>query len=72
MKMSAEHYATLEHGLVETLRAHGLHPFMVQNERHAWDCFHKAWQEGRIDGHALYRHYTDAHLATAMKRIFKR
>jgi hypothetical protein len=72
MKVTAEHFEQLQRGLIATLKAHNLHPFMVNSERHAWDCFHKAWQEGRIDGNALYRHYNDANIATAMKKIFKR
>jgi hypothetical protein len=72
MKMTADHYAALERALVATLSAHALHPFMVQSERHAWDVFHKACQEGRIDCNAMYRDYTDTHIASAMRKIFKR
>lgn len=71
-RIKGDTFIALERGLMATLSAHGLHPFMVQNDRRAWDVFHRAWQEGRIDGKALYRDYNDAHIQTALRAIFKR
>jgi len=72
VRVTKEHYDALGKGLVDTLLAHQMHPFMVNCERHMWDCFHMAWREKRIDGKELYKHYTDANLLTAMRKIFKR
>ena len=71
MKISGEDYAALQRGLIDTLTAHGMHPFMVQSIQHAWDVFHQAWSEKRIDGDALYKKYNDAHFESAFRRIFK-
>ena len=70
-KIAGERLQALARGLMETLKARNLHPFMVKNDRHAWDVFHKAWQEGRIDGKALYADCNDAHIQTALRSIFK-
>ncbi len=72
MKMTESDFAALQTACMETLKAHHLHPFMVQNDGHAWQVFHKAWNEKRIDGHALYKSYNDAHIQTALRKIFKR
>lgn len=72
MRMAPEDYAALELALMATLKAHALHPFMVASDAHAWQVFHKAWNEQRIDGNALYKKYNDAHIQTALRKIFKR
>lgn len=72
MKIQGADFTKLKAALLDTLKAHGLHPFMVQNNRHAWQAFHKASDEKRIDINALYRVYNDAHIETAFKKIFKR
>lgn len=64
-------FEALKRGCFDTLKAHNLHPFMVQNFRHAWECFHKAVDEGRIDLNALYRTYNDTHIETALNKIFR-
>jgi hypothetical protein len=71
MKITGETLKSLELALIATLKAHGLHPFMVQNSKHAWEVFHKSWSENRIDGHALYREFNDSHIETALKKIFR-
>ena len=72
MKMTTEHYTALERALLDTLVAEGLHRHHVQNGSHAWDCFHKACEDGRVDSKALYRDYTDEHIETAFRKIFRR
>jgi hypothetical protein len=45
---------------------------MVQNDRHAWDVFNKAQDEGRVKVSDLYGNgYDDNHIATALRNIFK-
>ena len=68
MKVTKEHFERLKRECFETLKAHGLHPYMVQNSRHAWDTASKA-------GSPLWMYeegYNDDHIATALKKIFKR
>lgn len=72
MKMSGTDFEALNKALLETLTAYNKHPFMVQNVSHAWEVFHKAWNDKRIDGHALYKKYNDAHIETALNKIFRR
>lgn len=71
MKITDTDYDSLKRGMFETLKVHNLHPFMVKNTGHAWDLFHKAWNEKRVDGNALYKYLTDANLETAFRRMFK-
>ena len=71
MKMSPEDYEKLETAMWDTLKFHNLHPYMVVDSGMAWRVFHKAWQEKRINGNELYEKYTDSHITTAMKKIFK-
>ena len=71
MKITPVDLTLLEHAMVDTLKAHNLHPYMAKTLSHMWDIFHKAWNEKRLDGDALYKHYTDANLETAFKRILK-
>ena len=68
--IKGEELVKLRAGMFAMLIVHDLHPYMVRNVGHAWDTFHKAWKEKRVDGHALYAKYNDAHLETAFKRIF--
>jgi hypothetical protein len=57
---------------VDTLKVHNLHPFMVQNDRHAWDVFNKAQDEGRVKVSDLYGNgYDDNHITTALRNLFK-
>lgn len=72
MKIKGNDLDVLRKGLFDTLKAHNLHPFMVQNEGHAWEVFHKAWNEKRIDGNDLYKRYNDQNFATAFKHIFRK
>jgi hypothetical protein len=72
MRMSQDDYSALQTALLETLKGHNIHPFMVQSTANAWNVFHKAWNEGRLDGGKLYDNYNDAHIETALKAIFKR
>ena len=71
MKITPADFESLQTALMETLNAHQIHPFMVKTSGHAWQVFHKAWNEKRIDGNALYKKYNDSHIETALKRIFK-
>ena len=71
MKINATDYRAIETACLDTLKAHNLHPVMVSSNRHAWDVFHKAWHEGRLNGNALYRIYNDNHIETALKAIFR-
>jgi hypothetical protein len=71
MKINQADFDHMRVAVLDTLNAHNLHPFMVKNERHAWDVFHKAWSEGRLNGSDLYDRYNDNHIATALKAIFK-
>jgi len=68
-RIKGEELNTLRIAMFETLKVHNLHPFMVQNEDHAWQVYTKARNEGRIADY--HKKYTDAHLATAFKQIFK-
>ena len=72
MKMTPEHYAELESACMDTLKANGLHPFMVNGTQHVWDVFAAAARAGRIDCTTFYEFYSDSHIETALKRIFKR
>lgn len=71
MKITDTDYDALKRGMFETLKAHNLHPFMVKSNGHAWEVFHKAWNEKRIDGNGLYKYLTDANLESAFRKIFK-
>ena len=64
-------YDEITTACMAVLRGHGLHPFMVQNTRHAWEVYHKACETGLLDRMAIYKDYTDAHIETALKRIFR-
>jgi hypothetical protein len=71
MKIQGDMLAALERGMMECLKTHNLHPFMVKTRAHAWDVFHKAWNEKRIDGAAIYQIANDANLETAFRTIFR-
>lgn len=71
MKVTTDHFEMMRDAMFATLTAHGLHPYMVKTSKEAWDVFHHAWIEKRLDGHDLYRYYTDSHLETAFRKIFK-
>lgn len=70
MKISPDDFVDLQRGMIDTLNVHGLHPYMVKSIAQAWDVFHRAWAEKRIDGHALYARYNDQHFETAFRRMF--
>jgi hypothetical protein len=70
MKINGETFEGLKTALLDTLAAHGLHPFMVKSTAQGWQVFHKAWSEGRLDGGALYKSHNDTHIETALKAIF--
>jgi hypothetical protein len=72
MKVQGADFDAVQRGLIDTLKAHDLHPYMVSTVAHMWQVFNRAWTEKRIDGHDLYKRYTDAHLEIAMRKIFKR
>lgn len=72
MRVSQNDIGILEEALIATLKAHNLHPFMVRNTRHAWQCFHKACSEGRLVLSDWYAVYNDDNIETALKRIFKK
>ena len=72
MKVSPNDYKEMETALMDTLKAHNLHPYMVSNSGMAWEVFHKAWNEGKINGNELYKKYNDSHIETAMKKMFRR
>jgi hypothetical protein len=44
---------------------------MINSNGRAWEVFHKAWNEKRIDGNGLYKYLTDANLESAFRKIFK-
>ena len=69
MKITSEDYATLEKACQAVLKKHNLHPYMIQNTANAWQIFHKAANEYGLYG--LYEYLNDAHIETALKRIFK-
>ena len=71
MKISQDDYTKIQVALFDTLKAHNLHPFMVQNSAHAWQVFHKACSENRLSCNELYKQYNDEHIATALNKIFK-
>ncbi len=70
MKMTKEDYNLLEVVLFETIKVHNLHPYMVKNSGHAWQVFHKAWNEGKFDGNGFYKKYNDSNIETAMRKMF--
>jgi hypothetical protein len=72
MKIQGDDFDHLRDALLATLKAHNLHPFMVNDTAQAWQVFHKAWAEGRLNGNDLYKRYHDAHFDTALKAIFKK
>jgi hypothetical protein len=71
-KIQGEEFTQLRAALLDTLKAHNLHPFMVNSTRLAWQVFNKACDEKRIDLYALYKDCNDSHIETALKNIFKR
>jgi len=75
MKIQGQTFDNLQSALFDTLAAHNLHPFMVQNTRHAWQVFHRACDEGRVNLNGLYASYdntvNDSHIETALNKIFK-
>ncbi len=70
-KINGEAFESLRSACMDTLKAHNLHPWMVQDTRTAWQVFHKAAYEGRIVVNELYKKFNDDHIETALKRIFK-
>lgn len=71
MKIAGEAFRKLECALIDTLKAHNLHPSIVQNERSAWDVFHAAVREGRLSLRSIYDDANDTHINTAMRKIFR-
>jgi hypothetical protein len=71
MKIKDADFDKIKVALMETLKAYNLHPFMGQGNRLAWQVFHKACSDGRLNCNELYRSYNDAHIETALKAIFK-
>jgi hypothetical protein len=67
-KIDGEIYDAIHEALKRTARVNEM---PVLNMRQAWDVFHRAWETGAINGHVIYAHYNDAHIDTALKRIFK-
>ena len=49
----------------------GVMPDAVNSERRMWEMYHLAWNRGAIEGRELYREYSDANLARAMKKILR-
>jgi len=72
MKMTRTDFIALKVALKDTLRTHKLVPSQIETDGRMWDVFHMAWSEGRFDGNALYKLYNDAHIETAMRKIFDR
>ena len=70
MKIDKERFECLKIALFETLKAHNLHPFMVKNDRHAWDVYHKAVSKKRVDSWII-NSCDDSHIETALRKIFK-
>lgn len=70
MKMSPVDFKLLETACMETLKSNNLHPFMVNSTLRAWEVFHKATTEKRIESKYFYSIYNDAHIETALKKIF--
>ena len=68
MKITDTDYKELERQAMRVLIHRGLHPYMVQSNRHAWDVFHMV--DDRFKNH-LYDYLNDNHIETALKRIFK-
>jgi hypothetical protein len=71
-KINGELFVHIQTGCLDTLTAHDLHPFMVNSTQLAWQCFHKAVSEGRIDLNKVYDVANDDHIETALKKVFKR
>jgi len=72
MKVNGSDFETIKTACLDTLKAHSLHPAMVNDTASAWQVFHKACSDGRLNCHALYKTYNDDHIGTALKAIFKR
>jgi len=70
-KIDGERFECLKIALFETLKTHKLHPFMVNSTRRAWEVYHKAVFENRVDAW-VKNSCDDAHIETALNRIFKR
>lgn len=66
MKVSNEHLEKLKQECFKILQDHDLHPFMVQNDHQAWECFHAAKAYWMYDCG-----YTDSNIRTALRKIFK-
>lgn len=66
MKVSNEDYNKLKLAIFTMLKDRGLHPFMVQDNKTAWDCFNLAKCHWMYD-----QGYNDSHINTALNRIFK-
>jgi hypothetical protein len=71
MKIRGDEYEAIRTACFDTLKAHNLHPFMVNTKLDAWNVFHKACAERRLNCNALYKTYNDSHIETALKAIFK-
>ena len=71
MKITPEDYRVLEDGMMATLAAHDLRPCAVKHIGDAWELFHKAWNEKRIDGNVFYHKYNDSHFETEFRKMFK-
>jgi hypothetical protein len=72
MKIKEEDFEVIKKACLDTLKAYGKHPYIVQSTRRAWDVFNRASDEGRINVFALYKKYNDQHIETALRAIFRR
>ena len=72
MKVTSSDLTMLEGALMDTLKAHNLHPSMVRSTLLAWQCFHKACEEDRLILNNWYAVYNDDHIETALKRVFRK
>ena len=71
MKVSPHDYNDLRQGCREVLkRLNWRPPHMSIGE--VWDTFHLASDKGYIDLPAFYEVYNDAHIETALRRVFKK
>ena len=69
--MTPDDFEQLKSALHGTVSGLNLKPSDVGSEREMWNVLHLSRQQGRVDLIALYRDYNDAHILTAMRRIFE-
>ncbi|MCD9821176.1 hypothetical protein [Bradyrhizobium japonicum] len=70
MKMTTSDFEPLKAALLDVVSGLNLKPTDIIAERDMWNVLHMARQKGTVNLMALYEDYNDAHILTAMRRVF--